>query len=78
MAKDKKEAAPKLQANSAPTAITTHHAPTPRKKGSATAPKPSISGRIKKAWRNNGKGMSLKEYARKHEMGKDWLANKAA
>jgi hypothetical protein len=37
------------------------------------------SARLKKEWKRNGQGMSLKEYARtRGEHGEAWLAKKAA
>ena len=75
MAKEK--AAPKIQANIAIAPIVTSHVPSPKRKGPSTAPNPSVAPKLKEAWRTNGKGLSLREYARKHEMGKTWLANKA-
>jgi hypothetical protein len=77
MAKEKKDA-PKIQSNSAPAPMATSHAPTPRRKGRANAPGPSISGRVKAAWKASGKRGSLREYARKHETGQAWFANKSA
>jgi hypothetical protein len=76
MAKDK--AAPKLLANIAVAPIATSHVPSPKRKGPETAPNPSVSTKLKEAWRTNGKGLSLREYARKHDMGQAWLANKKA
>jgi hypothetical protein len=76
MAKDNKKDAPKLQSNTAPAPLATNHAPMPRKKGAANAPGPSVGNKLKAAWRASGKKVSLREYAEKHDMGKEWFANK--
>lgn len=74
-----KEKAPKLQANVAPVApLATSYGVQVKRKRPSSAPAERVSRRLKKAWRGTGKGVSLREYARKHEMGKVWMANKKA
>ena len=67
-----------MQTNTAPASIASSHTPTPRRKGPSNAPNKSVVAQLKKAWRSNSGGMSLKEYARKNDLGKTWLANKRA
>lgn len=74
----KESPSPKIPANVAPATLPTSHTPAPKRKGPSSSPSPSMSSRFKKAWRTQGRGLSLKEYARKSEMGRNWLANKRA
>jgi hypothetical protein len=75
MAKDKST---KIQANIATSPIASSHTPQPKKRRPSNSPNPSFSGKIKKAWRASGTNLSLRQFARKNDMGHGWLANKIA
>jgi hypothetical protein len=69
---------PKIQANIVSSPLASSHIPNPKTPGPTRSPNPAMASKLKKAWRANGKGLSLRQFARKHELGKEWLANKQA